>query len=68
MLWDEFEYDAQLHGTNLLEKYLASCPVSDPCRSSRMAEMTRREVSAFALRVLNTSAAVTESECGRQES
>ena len=36
--------------------------------SSRIAEMTRREVSAFALRVLNTSAAVTESECGRQES
>ena len=47
---------------------LASCPVSDPCRSSRIAETTRREVSAFALRVLNTSAAVTESECGRQES
>ena len=47
---------------------LASCPVSDLCRSSRIAEMTRREVSVFALRVLNTSAAVTESECGRQES
>ena len=42
--------------------------VRDPCRSSRIAEMTRREVSAFALRVLNTSAAVTESEWGRQES
>lgn len=47
---------------------LASCPVSDACRSSRIVDMTRREVSAFALSVLNTSAAVTESECGRQES
>lgn len=47
---------------------LASVPVNDACRSSRMVEMTIREASAFALRVLSTSAAVTESECGRQES
>lgn len=31
-------------------------------RSSRMAAATRREVSAFCLRVLNTSAAVTDAE------
>ena len=47
---------------------LASSPVSAACRSSRMVEMTRREVSALFLRVLNTSVTVTDDECGLQES
>jgi len=41
---------------------LASSPVNDACRSPRMVEITEREVSALALRVLKTSAAVTDEE------
>lgn len=40
----------------------ASSPVRAACKSSRMVDMIRRELSAFDLRVLNTSAAVTDSE------
>lgn len=49
-------------------KTSASGPVSAEYKSSRIVTATRREVSAFAFSVLKTSAAVTASECGLQES